>query len=126
MVHGFDVINVITITIQKLGYSSLKREQLDIIVEFLNSRDVFAILLTGIGKTLCYACIPLVFHGMDPLCDRPSIVLVITLLAAIMKDDVIAGDFIFRAFNCIPISQLKYAQVTRPIAQPPYYHEPYM
>ena len=30
---------------------------------------------------------------MDPLCDQPSIALVITLLGAIMKDDVIAGDF---------------------------------
>ena len=42
--------------------------------------------------------IPLVFDGMDPLCDQPSIVLVITLLAAIMKDDVISGDFIFSCF----------------------------
>ena len=41
--------------------SSLKKESLDVIVGFLNSRDVFA------GKTLCYAyaCIPLVFDGMD-------------------------------------------------------------
>ena len=95
MVHGFVVINVIIITIQKLGYSSLKKEQLNIIVGFLNGTDVFAILPTEIGKTLCYACIPLVFDGMDPLCDQPSIVLVITLLAAIMKDNVITGDFIF-------------------------------
>ena len=56
---------------------------------------MFAILPTGSGKTLCYACIPLIFDGMDPLCDQPPIVLVITLLAAIMKDDVIAGDFNF-------------------------------
>ena len=32
---------------------------------------------------------------MDPLCDQTSIVLVVTLLTAITKDDVIAGDFIF-------------------------------
>ena len=52
-------------------------------------------LPTEIGKTVCYACIPLVFDGMDSLCDQPSIVLVSTLLAAIIKDDVITGDFIF-------------------------------
>ena len=47
---------------------------------------------------------------MDKLCDQPSIVLVV-ILSAIMKDDVTvtAGDFIFRAFNCIPISRVKYA-----------------
>ena len=37
MAHGFDVVNVVTISIQKLGYSSLKKEQLDIIVGFLNT-----------------------------------------------------------------------------------------
>ena len=47
MVHGFDVVNVITISIQKLGYSSLKKEQLDTIVGFLNGKDVFAILPTA-------------------------------------------------------------------------------
>ena len=85
----------------------------------LNGRDIFPVLPTawptGFGKTLCHACIPLVFSGMDPLCDQPSIVLVITPLTAIMKDDVIVGDFIFRAFNCIPISRVKYSEVTRPI-----------
>ena len=60
-------------------------------------------LPTGFGKTLCYGCIHLVFDGMDPLCDQPSTVLVITLLTSVMKDDVVAGGFIF-AFNCIPIS----------------------
>ena len=81
MAHGFDVINVITISIQKLGYSSLKKEQQDIIVGFLNGRDsgrdVSSVLPTVFGKTLCYACIPLVFDGMDPLCDQPSIVLLL-------------------------------------------------
>ena len=98
MAHGFDVVNVITISIQKLGYSSLKRTNRYYCRVFERNRNAFAILPTGSGKTLCYACIPLVFDGMDPLYDQPSIILVITLLAAIMKDDVIAGDFIFSWF----------------------------
>lgn len=92
MAYGLDgdVVNVITIAIQKLGYSSLKKEQLDVIVGFLNGRDVFAVLPTGFGKTLCYACIPLVFDSIDQACDQrsSSIALVITPLTAIMKDQV--------------------------------------
>ena len=47
--------SVITKCIQKLGYLQLKPEQLKVITEFVNGRDVFAVLPTGYGKTLCYA-----------------------------------------------------------------------
>ena len=79
--------SVITKCIQKLGYLQLKPEQLKVIMEFVNGRDVFAVLPTGYGKTLCYACLPLIF---DELASRttPSIILVITPLNAIMKDQV--------------------------------------
>ena len=50
----------ITCIIQKLGYSQLKPEQLKVIMEFVCGKDVFAVLPTGFGKTLCYACLPLV------------------------------------------------------------------
>ena len=67
----------ITRIIQKLGYSQLKPEQLKVIMEFICGKDVFAVLPTGFGKTLCYACLPLVFdeltHGR-----APSIILVVT------------------------------------------------
>ena len=96
MACSFYVVNVITISIQKLGYSSRKKNNYRYYCRvFERGMDVFAILPIGFRKTLCYACIPscipLVFDGMDPLCDHPSIVLVITLLTAIIKDDVIAG-----------------------------------
>ena len=72
----------ITRIIQKLGYLQLK-----VIVEFICGKDVFAVLPTGFGKTLCYACLPLVFdeltHGR-----APSIILVVTPLNAIIKDQV--------------------------------------
>lgn len=78
---------LITKCIQKLGYSELKQEQLKVVMAFISGRDVFAILPTGYGKTLCYACLPLVF---DELASRnvPSTILVITPLNAIMKDQV--------------------------------------
>ena len=40
-----------------LGYCSLKREQTDIILYFIMGNDVFAVLPTGFGKSLCYACL---------------------------------------------------------------------
>ena len=42
-------------------------------MEFVNGRDVYAALPTGYGKTLCYACLPLIF---DELASRttPSII----------------------------------------------------
>ena len=51
MAHGFDVVNVITNSIH--NYSSHKKEHPDIIIGFLNGRDVFAVLPAGFGKTLC-------------------------------------------------------------------------
>lgn len=83
--------SVITSCIKKLGYLQLKPEQMKVVMEFVRGRDVFAVLPTGFGKTLCYACLPLVF---DELIGRtaPSIILVVTPLNAIMKDQVC--DFI--------------------------------
>ena len=50
--------------------TQLKPEQLKVIMEFICGKDVFAVLPTGFGKTLCYACLPLVFdeltHGRAP------------------------------------------------------------
>ena len=37
-------------------------KQLEVIVKFAMGRDVFAILPTGFGKTLCYQCLPGVFQ----------------------------------------------------------------
>ena len=49
--------SVFTKCIQKLGYLQLKPEQLKVIIRFVNGRDVFAVLPTGYGKTLSYACL---------------------------------------------------------------------
>lgn len=73
--------------INKLGFSSVKPQQMMVVREFINRRDVFVVLPTGFGKTLCFTCLPIVF---DELCpdSRPSIILVVTPLIAIMQDQV--------------------------------------
>ena len=45
----------------ELGYSSMKPEQVEVAVALIEGRDVFAILPTGFGKSLCYACLPVAF-----------------------------------------------------------------
>ena len=71
-----------------LGYS-LKKEQLDVIVKYAMGRDVFAVLPTGYGKSLCYQCLPYVFNKLffDGR-EHSSIIIVISPLIAIMKDQV--------------------------------------
>ena len=74
-----------------LGYPSLKDEQLKVVTAFLEGRDVFAVLPTGYGKNLCFGCLPLAFDklNLDVGGSSPSsIVVVITPLTAIMKDQV--------------------------------------
>ena len=69
-----------------LGYTSLKDEQLKVLSSFIAGNDVFAALPTGYGKSLCYACLPGVFDLL--LSTSNSVVVVITPLTAIMKDQV--------------------------------------
>ena len=71
-----------------MGYEGMKSEQLQIVESFVTGHDVFGVLPMGYGKSLCYACLPLVF---DCLLQKPSgfsIVLVVYLLVALMKDQV--------------------------------------
>ncbi len=71
---------------QSLGCDSLKKEQMEVVVKFVTGNDVFAILPTGFGKSLCYACLPAVFNKLNG--TNGSIVVVITLLMAITEDQV--------------------------------------
>ena len=46
------------------GYAGLKSEQLKVVETFVKGRDVFAVLPTGYGKSLCYGCLPIVFDKL--------------------------------------------------------------
>ena len=50
---------------RKLGYAALKLQQQEAVVNFLSGRDVFAVLPTGYGKSLCYALLPLAFDLLE-------------------------------------------------------------
>ena len=70
----------------ELGYTTIKEKQKEVILNFVSGRDVFAALPTGYGKSLCYGCLPGVF---DRIRSREgSIVIVVSPLSALMKDQV--------------------------------------
>ena len=49
----------------KLGYArGMKEEQLEVVVAFLSGSDVCAVLPTGFGKSICYACLPFAFERL--------------------------------------------------------------
>ena len=70
----------------ELGYTTLKDKQKQVIVDFVSGRDVFAALPTGYGKSLCYGCLPGVFDQIRQ--SSGSIVIVVSPLLALMKDQV--------------------------------------
>ena len=65
----------------------MQPEQLQVVSGIVSVRDVFAVLLTGFGKSLCYACPPAVFGLVLPV-EGTLIVLAVALMTAIMKDQV--------------------------------------
>ena len=75
----------VMLAITKLGYTSLKEKQKAVITEFVSGRDVFATLPTGYGKSLCYGCLPCVYDQLRP---QGSIVVIVSPLSALMKDQV--------------------------------------
>ena len=49
------------VSVDKLGYESLRPEQETVVREFFKRQECFAALPTGYGKSLCCACLPYVF-----------------------------------------------------------------
>ena len=81
-----EILTAITVATEAIRYQSLKDKQREVIVNFVKGNDVFAVLLTGYGKSLCYTCQPKVYDYL--LGTQGSIVLVVTPLIAIIKDQV--------------------------------------
>ena len=59
-----------TVAARKLCYEEMKLQQLQVVTGILTGRDVFAVLPTGYGKSLCFACLPGIFDLLDqPTCE---------------------------------------------------------
>ena len=73
---------------RSLGYESLKEKQKEAIIKFILGRDVFVALPTGYRKSFGYCSLSHVFDGLKSADKRMSIVLVVSLLVMLMKDQV--------------------------------------
>ena len=85
-----NITKAISNSTRRLGYQKIKPEQEKLVEAFLSGRDAFGILPTGYGKSLYFACLPLIFDELEGK-DSTSIVVVTTPLTAIMKDQVKDG-----------------------------------
>ena len=90
-----DIEAAIVCASERLGYTSIRPNQYKAVRSFMDHKDVFISLPTGSGKSFCFAVLPLAF---DNLYQRVgSIVIVVSPLIALMKDQV-QDDRIARAF----------------------------
>ena len=80
------VESAIALAAKDLGYSQLTSYQSLVLHEFLSGKDVFVSLPTGSGKSLCYWVLPGAFDVLRK--TRESIVLIVSPLIALMKDQV--------------------------------------
>ena len=53
-----------TVAVRQLGY---EEKQLEVVSGVLNGQDVFAVLPTGFGKSLCFASLPSIYDQLLPL-----------------------------------------------------------
>lgn len=79
------VMSAATKAAADLGYTALKPYQKLVVKHFVRGSDVFVSMPTGSGKSLCYCLLPRVFNILR---KKPSIVVVVSPLIALMKDQV--------------------------------------
>ena len=70
------------------GFTSLKDKQKEAVTSFASGKDVFVALPTGYSKSLCYQGLPCLFDTLLKHEVPSCIVVVVTPLVAIMKDQV--------------------------------------
>ena len=78
---------------ESLGYPAIKNEQKTVGTNFILGNNIFAMLPTGFGKNLCYACLPRVFDQL--LGTTNSTVVILSPLTSIMKEQVITCVYIY-------------------------------
>ena len=69
-----EILTAIKVAVEAAGYGSLKEKQIEVIVNLVKGNDVFSVLPTGYGKSLCYICLPKVYDCL--LKTQGSIVIV--------------------------------------------------
>ena len=77
-----------TAAVISLGYTESKSHQVQVIEKFVSSHDVFGILPTGYGKSLCYACLPLIFDQLLQKLSGFAIALIVLPLIELMRDQI--------------------------------------
>ena len=80
-----EIESAFAVVASSLGYPTVRKQQLRVLLSYIRGNDVFAVLPTGYGKSLCYAILPLVFELLG---TKDSVVVVISPLTAIIKDQV--------------------------------------
>ena len=66
--------------VRELRYQDVKPEEMEVVEAYVQGRDVFAVLPTGYGKSLCYGCLTIVFNNLtEGNKENHSIVVVVTL-----------------------------------------------
>ena len=83
-----EVDEAILKAVRALGYHQPTDDQKDAIRSFLGGKDVFVSLPTGSGKSLCFACLPVVFDLLRASAGQKSIVVVVSPLSSLMQDQV--------------------------------------
>ena len=69
-----------------LGYTALNEEQRVLILEFMNGRDVFAVLPTGYYKSLCFACLLKAYNKLRDTTGSIGVVMpVIVMIESMVK-----------------------------------------
>ena len=68
--------------VNKLGFSSVNKPQQMMVNEFINGREVFVVLLTCFGKTMCFTCL-----SMAVICSE-ELLQMFLLSVALVKDHI--------------------------------------
>ena len=70
---------------RELGFDNLKPQQFEAVCKFIEGNDVFVALPTGFGKSVIFGVLPTTFDKLNER-DGKSIAIVVTPLAALMKE----------------------------------------